>query len=181
MHLKPQDVLVALKLIAQGEKPWSYHQLAVELGMSPSEVHHSVRRATVSGLLFRAPRPSPGGRRGVAHHAPNRAALREFLVHGLHYVYPPERGGEARGMPTAHAASPLRRKIRDGDHLPPVWPSPHGTVRGLAFSPLYRSAPEAASRDPALYELLALVDALRGGRARERDLARHEIEKRLAS
>jgi hypothetical protein len=30
-----------------------------------------------------------------------------------------------------------------------------------------------------LYELLALVDAVRGGRARERDLAIKELRKRL--
>ena len=61
----------------------------------------------------------------------------------------------------------------------PVWPSADGTVRGLAFSPLYRSAPQAAGRDEILYELLALVDALRAGRARERELAGKEIERRL--
>lgn len=39
---------------------------------------------------------------------------------------------------------------------------------------------EAARRDPALYELLALVDALRGGRARERKLAQDELARRFA-
>jgi hypothetical protein len=37
--LKPQDILFLLKLIAIGEKTWSYNSLAIELGMSPSEVH----------------------------------------------------------------------------------------------------------------------------------------------
>jgi hypothetical protein len=39
--------------------------------------------------------------------------------------------------------------------------------------------PEAALRDPALYEKLALVDALRDGRVRERKLAEQELKKLL--
>ncbi|MEG7523780.1 MAG: hypothetical protein M3H12_11860 [Chromatiales bacterium] len=49
----------------------------------------------------------------------------------------------------------------------------------MEFSPLYKSAPGAAKRDPALYELLVLVDAIRGGRARERELAIKELRARL--
>jgi hypothetical protein len=84
-----------------------------------------------------------------------------------------------RGMPTASAAPPLNRQIADSDQLPPVWPDPEGTVRGQAFSPLYPSAVHAARTDEALYELLSLVDAVRGGEARERKLALAEITSRL--
>lgn len=70
-------------------------------------------------------------------------------------------------------------QIAPTNELPPVWPDPAGTVRGESFEPLHRAAPEAARRDPGLYELLALLDALRGGRARERKLARAELEARL--
>lgn len=61
-------------------------KLAVDLSMSASEVHASVRRATRSGLLQDNDR-----------HAPNRKALLEFLVHGLKYVFPAEHGGLTRG------------------------------------------------------------------------------------
>jgi hypothetical protein len=64
---------------------------------------------------------------------------------------------------------------------PPVWPHPEGEVRGLEFSPLYKSAPNAARKDQKLYEWLALIDAVRGGRARERDLAIKELRSRLES
>ena len=37
-------------------------------------------------------------------------------------------------------------------------------------SPLYKNVPTAARRDPKLYELLALVDAIRDGRARDERL-----------
>ncbi|MSP62426.1 MAG: hypothetical protein EXR72_19260 [Myxococcales bacterium] len=156
--LKPQDLMVALKIALHGEQVWSYSDLAHSLGMSSSEVHQAVGRATLAGLL------SPDRRR------PNRAALIELLVHGVRYVFVAERGGITRGMPTAHAAPPLVAKIA-GDALPPVWPDPEGSMRGEAFQPLYRSAPKASRNDPKLYECLALVDALRGGRARERKLA----------
>ena len=52
-------------------------------------------------------------------------------------------------------------------------------MRGYAFSPLYPSVPAAALQDSRLYELLALVDAIRDGRARERNLAAKELEARL--
>jgi hypothetical protein len=178
MQLKPQDLLVVLKILVRNREPWNYSGLAVELAMSPAEVHQSVKRATSAGLLFKDPR-AEDSRSGRAH-VVNRAALLEFLLHGLKYVFIPELGGEARGMPTAHAAPPLASRIVQADALPPVWPSAEGAVRGLSLSPLYRSAPFAAGRDPNLYELLALVDALRAGRARERELAREEMERRLA-
>lgn len=169
MSLKSQDVLVALKLAARPEVAWSYPRLAADLSMSASEVHASVRRATRSGLLQQDER-----------HTPNRKALLEFLVHGLKYVFPVERGGLTRGMPTAHAAPPLRDQFAASDDPAPVWPDPEGAVRGEELAPLYRSVPQAARADERLYELLALVDALRGGRARDRELAVKELRTRLA-
>ena len=82
-------------------------------------------------------------------------------------------------MPTAYASAPMDSYFPTYNELPPVWPDPEGDVRGESFSPLYKSAPRAAKKDPKLYQLLALVDAIRGGRARERDIAIKELEKRL--
>jgi DNA-binding Lrp family transcriptional regulator len=166
--LKPQDVVVLLKLASREDATWSYPKLSVELGMSPSEVHASVRRATQSGLLQESTR------------SVNRAALLEFLVHAVKYVFPPERGGVTRGVPTAHSASPLRQHFRAGSALPIVWPDPEGAVRGEALEPLYPSVPHAARADAHLYEWLVLVDAVRAGRARERELAVAELRRRLS-
>lgn len=168
MQLKPQDVVVVLKLAAQPAAKWTYPKLAADLAMSASEVHASVRRATRSGLLLDDDR-----------HTPNRRALLEFLVHGLKYAFPAERGRLTRGVPTAHAAPPLREHFAAGEESPPVWPDPEGTVRGEELEPLYRSAPKAARLDERLYELLALVDAVRAGRARERELAVKELRSRF--
>jgi len=83
------------------------------------------------------------------------------------------------GMPTAHAAAPLNTLFAIDNEPVPVWPDADGAVRGLAFSPLYKSAPKAAQQDAALYELLVLVDAIRSGRARERAIAAKELTKRM--
>ena len=50
--------------------------------------------------------------------------------------------------------------------LPAVWPWRDGETRGIALEPLYKTAPAAALRDPVLYQSLALLDAIRDGRAR---------------
>jgi predicted nucleotidyltransferase len=171
MVLKPQDVLVVLKLVAMGQKPWSYAWLAVQLGMSPSQLHSAVKRALAAQLAVRK-----GDE--IVPHIRN---LEEFLVHGLKYVFVPEQGEMTRGIPTGYAAPPLNKHFASAGEPSPVWPDAQGDVRGSAFSPLYSLAPRAARSDPQLYELLVLVDAIRGGRAREREIAIMELSKRLGT
>jgi hypothetical protein len=95
------------------------------------------------------------------------------------YAFPVHRGGLVRGIPTAHAAPPLNQQIAESSDPPPVWPDAEGSVRGVEFSPLYKNVPTAARRDTRLYELLALVDAIRDGRARERAIAIRELTARI--
>lgn len=169
MNLKPQDILVLLKLIALGNKPWTFNELSVELGMSPSEVHAAAKRALAAKLAVK-----DGDKI-----RPNIRNLEEFLLHGIQYVFVPERGELNRGIPTAYAAEPMASYMVTDNEPPPVWPDPEGEVRGASYSPIYKSAPKAAKKDPKLYELLALVDGIRGGRAREREVAKKELAKRL--
>lgn len=61
-----------------------------------------------------------------------------------------------------------------------MWPHARGAVRGLSLAPLYPSVPEAALRDERLYIILSLFDALRAGRARERNAAEELLEKYFA-
>jgi hypothetical protein len=100
-------------------------------------------------------------------------------VHGVRYAFPPDRGGLTRGVQTGYAAPPLRDLIAQPKSPPPVWADPEGDAQGFSFSPLYRTVPGAARRDPILYELLALTDAIRDGSARERDIATRELRARL--
>ena len=159
--------MILLKLVTIGERAWSYSSLANELAMSPSEIHSGIKRAGAARLF------------DCERKVPLLQSLLEFLVHGVKYAYPPERGPLTRGIPTGYAAAPLKSLINQPDEPPPVWPDPEGKVRGYALSPLYRSVPKAAGRDPRLYELLALVDAVRDGRARERELAVKELSRQL--
>lgn len=207
MNLKPQDFLVALKLLALGEQHWTYARLAHELGLSASEVHAAVQRALAAGLLldariaraYSAPKPAmaPTAREarasGVYRAAAkpkaaeprtnldsaavvNRHNLAEFALHGAKYAFAPERLPVGPGVPTSHAAPAFAGVFAQG-HDPLVWPDAHGAVRGEGLAPLHLCVPGAALRDAALYELLALFDALRVGRARERGMASTRLQK----
>jgi hypothetical protein len=134
--------------------------------MSASEVHAAVARAQQAQIV---------DSKRVVH----RRALLEFLIHGVRYAYPAEREAITRGVPTGYAAPPLRDEIAQPDEPPPVWPYAEGTVRGYSLSPLMPKVPDAATQDERLYELSALVDAIRDGRARERKLAGRFLSKRL--
>lgn len=168
MPLKPQDIMVVLKLSTYQRKRPPMSMIAADLNMSPSEIHAAIKRLRQARLLHGA----------ELQEKPNLSALQEFLLHGVKYAFPAEHGQVTRGLPTSFAASPLKEEIASGDELPPVWPWRDGETRGIALEPLYKTAPAAALRDPVLYELLALVDAVRDGRARERKIAeKHLINK----
>jgi hypothetical protein len=167
--LRPQDVVVILKLCRYGSARPPISHLALELGMSPSETHGAIKRGQVARLLHGH----------ELQERPNLSALEEFLLHGVKYAFPPQRGDLTRGLATSYAAPPLNQFITVGDEPIPVWPFAEGNQRGLAFEPLYKTVPQAAQRDPFLYECLALVDAIRDGRMRERQLAEKELTKRL--
>lgn len=170
--LRPQDLLVLLRLALERGPPPSYAALAGELGMTASEVHAAVERAVAAQLACKGAYGKP---------AVNYAALRLFVEHGARYSFPATRGSLTRGVPTGYAAPPLDAVIRHGTDPVPVWPHRNGPVRGMAFEPLYPSVPLAAGRNPDLYELLALFDAVRGGSVRERNLAADMLGKRLQS
>lgn len=163
--MRPQDIAVLLKIVALGDRTWMGVEVARGLGLSPAEVSNSLKRSAMAGLI-------DGTKRRVAV-----TPLLEFLKHGLPYVFPVRPGGKVRGVPTAHSAAPLRARFLSDEVL--VWPSAKGEALGQAIAPLYRGAPEAALSDPRLYELLALADALRVGRTRERAEAAKELAQRL--
>lgn len=167
--LKPQDVVVLAKLLSyEGRRP-SMAQVGVDLALSSSEVHAALKRLAASKLIAN----------DVNDGQPLLTAVEEFLVHGVKYAFPAKRGEVTRGMLTSYAAPPLSVEIGGSAELPPVWPSPDGTHRGVTLEPLYKTVPIAAKRDPLLYEILALVDALRDGRAREKRLAEKKLVARL--
>src|SRR2546422_5952432 len=77
MALKPQDIVVVLKLCGYGSNRPPFAQIAADLAMSPSEVHGAVKRAQAAHLLHG---PELLDR-------PNVSAIEEFLIHGLKYAF----------------------------------------------------------------------------------------------
>jgi len=135
--LRPQDVVVLLRLSLDAGSVPTYAALAEELKLTASEIHAGIDRAMTAQLA----RKDESGKPVLL-----LEALRLFVQHGVRYCFPATHGPMGRGMPTAHAAAPLNKLMVQ-----------------------------------SLYELLALVDAVRGGGMRERALAIAELDKRWAS
>ena len=165
--LRPLDVPVALYLAVHPDK--SYGDLAYDLQISPSTAHDAVQRLIYAGL---ARAGSNEGRRV------NVAALLEFLTHGVRYAFPAHRQRPRKGVPTAHAAPALQADL-DTEADPVVWPTARGHLVGAAIEPLLKSAFELPQRSRAVYDLLTLVDAIRIGTARDREVATRLLTERL--
>ena len=168
--LKPQDFAVALKLVVLDGHWLPYAELGAVMRLSRFEAHAAVQRLMAARLVAMVdgqPRPV-------------MTALRQFAISGAPYSFPPVREEVTIGFPTTYGVAPLKELLVASNESPLVWPHPDGIARGPGLLPLYESLPLAAKDDPALYELLALFDALRTGQARERELARKLLEERLA-
>ena len=112
---------------------------------------------------------------------PVRAALAEFLVSGVKYVWPASRGAVTRGVPTAGSLPVVAQLLGMPEPATPlVWPHPEGHLRGESVEPLYPKAAEVTAGDPLLYEWLALIDLLRVKSGREAALAATAIQKKLS-
>ncbi len=164
--MRPQDVLVLIKIHLMGDQPWRYGDIAGMLSMSQSEVAEALHRSMQARLV-------DDTKRKVF-----RASLFEFLVHGLTYVFPAQPGALVRGMATAHAAPPLADYFGEETDMF-VWPDESGTDRGQAISPLTENVLAACKKDPEFYAYMALLDTLRIGQAREREAAIKELQQRL--
>lgn len=163
--MRPQDVVILLKIASKKISPWQMKDLAMELMISSSEVSESINRSVQAGLISADKKTLMKG------------ALLEFLNHGLKYVYPQHPGAMVRGLATAHSAQPLKKLIQSKENY--VWSWPEGNVRGQSVQPLHPSVPAACIKDKELYELLSLTDALRIGKKREQEIAIKELEKKL--
>ena len=170
--LKSQDCAILLKLLAHYGKHYTQRQLAEELQISLAEINAGIKRLLEAGLLRLEKNKHP---------LPVRKAAIEFLTHGLKYIFPGSLGSYTRGTATAIGAPVFKNKVVLGDDPLPVWPDAHGSSKGLALEPIHASLPSALHDhpDPEFYELLALTDAIRQGRAREKKIAIQLIQEKL--
>lgn len=164
--MRPQDIVVLLKIIALKTEDWYIKDIAYSLKISQSEVSEVLNRCKIAGLI--------DSKKKKVH----LNSFKEFLIFGLKYVFPAAPGTMVRGIPTAHSAPPINEHISEGKDIY-VWPYAKGNKRGQAIEPLYRTLPEIALEDQQLYELLSIVDTIRVGRAREIKIAIDELENRL--
>lgn len=194
--MKGQDLLLLLKLVSLSRRealraarrdsasaqaapepdmtasdPYSVRALEESTGISKSEVSGGLRRCQEVGLL-------KSGRQ-TGQPQVNTRGLFEFLAYGVRYVFPARPGALVRGLPTAYAAPVLADRLMSAGEHPYVWEDAEGNQLGQAIAPLFRSVPMAARRDPELYALLALVDAIRLGQPREAGVARTLLEQHL--
>jgi len=166
--LRPLDLVVALKLHGMPPDARTFQQAAGELGISPSQVHTAAHRAARARVL-----------RGASRKEERALRVRPvlpFLVEGVRFSFYPAFGPEARGVPTG--ASVLEgTELLGGKAV--VWPYAAGKEWGRALEPLDKCVPGAASTDPVLYRSLALIDALRIGGIREREVAARSLSEHL--
>lgn len=164
--MRPQDIVVLLKIIALDGREWRNIDIANAILLSPSEVSEALNRCKIAGLV-------DSKKRKV-----NINSFTEFLIYGLKYVFPTEPGAIVKGIPTAHSAYPINEYISSGKDVY-VWPYAKGDHRGQAIEPLYKTLPQIVQGDELFYELLTIVDTIRVGRVREIKVAIDELNKRL--
>lgn len=181
--LKPQDIVILLKILSTLTLPkepieeLTQNELARLLCMSPSEVNAGTKRLVLSGLAGLVQRSNMN--RPII--LPIKAAVEECLIFGVKYFFPAQLGAYTRGIATSYAAPIFEKKIMIGQDPIPVWPYAEGDQRGVALEPLYRSVPKAITQHPdkVFYELLTLIDAIRAGRARERNIAIQLLKEKI--
>jgi len=164
--MRPQDIVVLLKKMTSSGKTMLNKDIAASLGISPAEISDAMERCRVAQLV------DPTKSRV------NTLALKDFLVYGLKYVFPIVPGSIIRGVPTAVSASPIKEQISQSADTY-VWPYKKGNMRGQSVNPLYVTVPEAVTKDEEFYHLLVIVDTLRMGRMREREIAIVELDKAI--
>lgn len=170
MELKAQDTLLAVKYwsLAQGGERYSLRELADLLGISAGEISKSTQRLLRAQLLVE---------RDDYMHA-RKDTLLEWLCFGVRYAYPFESVGYGRGLATSWNCLLVESEMSP---LEPawVWAMPSGKSEGVLVKPIHPAIPLAASKDENLYQMFALVEAIRGGKPRELSIARDTLKKLL--
>jgi len=164
--MRPHDIVILLKMLTLSNKNWTFAEIAETLQISESEVSYAMERNAIAGLVS-------ADKKRV-----NKLALRDFLICGLKYVFPPQPGSSTRGIATAHSASPVNLRIAESSENY-VWKYYKGTRRGNSIVPLYDKIPKIVENQPELYEFLTIIDTLRIGKNREIEIAIEELDKRL--
>jgi len=158
-------VLLTAMLGIEPDERETFAQLATHLHSSAASISRSVSRLQEAGLVRR----QRSGSLTPADYIIDRHAMHELLTHAIRYFMPTTLGLPHVGVATAHAGPDLSQRIRATE--PYVWPTPDGDAYGPTVEPLEDCVPTVARAHPFFYRVMALVDAGRVGRVRERTLA----------
>ena len=178
--LKPQDVVLLLKLLANPEHlKWSQAHMAMHLCVSVSEINSGIKRL-ISARLLQIAHPVLVNLAGIEKrvqskqqigrlYQPVLEACKEFIISGVKYMFPVQLGEMTAGVVTSYAAPVMKGYTTLENDPVPVWPYAGGHQRGMSLAPLYLSVPKSMDQfpDTQFYELLCLVDVLRQGNCRE--------------
>lgn len=155
--MRPQDIVILLKLAIESEDGTRIKDLSSKLFISASEISESLNRSSIAGLLLHDSR------------AVNKDPFLKFLEHGLQYVFPAQLGPVMKGIFTAHSESSLYLSFSSEEKL--VWADEIGKERGPSILPLYPTVIKAVKKDRLLYKLLALCDIIRIGNPSDKNKA----------
>ena len=161
--LRPIDVVILLKKITPQGVSMNGKQISESLGISQAEVSVAMERNRIARLV------------DDSKTRINVLSFKDFLIHGVRFCFPVRPGGIVRGVSTASSASVVSEVISTNGEVF-VWGDPSGEVRGQSIIPLYSGAVVASRKDPDLYALLVIVDTLRIGGAREREIAIEKLD-----
>jgi hypothetical protein len=170
-EMKSISVYVLACLIVRKERFGSYEKWGKEIGLSAASLFRSVKDLRKAKLVTET----------VDGDVPNYQNAEKFLLYGFPFCFSAEKGKLVRGFKTGVDASSLKSEFAEGDY-PAVWAHYEGDVKGFEVKPLHSCVPDQITddlMDKNLYELLALLDVLRIGQAREVQAAQKKIKEIL--
>ena len=157
--MKRLDLIIALKLLNKK----SVQDIADDLGIVPEAVEKSISFLNKNGM--------------IRHNNVMKSSLMDFIIYGLPYVWPASPEGIVKGR-RAGISTDLFSFVRVPDLY--VWKDPAGDEEGFGFKVLHRVLLDAKP-DREFDILINCIDVLRlqNSRAREKKIARDEIERIL--
>ena len=162
--MNPQDFIIAL-FLALEEKPILQKDIADRLKISRSAVSYAIKRLGKLKII------NLDNQQVMVH------SLLDFVQYAIHFIYPTDIGPKVKGIPTAVSGPILDQLITTEETY--VWKSEKGTAIGQEVQPLYERVPEFINYESQLYQVLSLIDAVRIGNSREKNIANKELKKIL--
>lgn len=165
--IKPIDISLLIKLVANQEREWKQVDLAYELGVSQSDIAKSLSRLRKLQL--------------VHDYQPVKKHALELLQYSVKFLFPTQVGKITRGVPTAISAPAHKKLVTHNNSIKHkfVWPHHDGKIEGQLVEPIHSSVPHASLSDKKYYQLASAIDMIRIGKAREKNAAIDIIEKEL--